>query len=65
MSQYAKAIYGTIAAVIGSLALLLTGDEGFTDISTREWLIVAGEALAVGGIVFGVKNKTKLDTTTY
>ena len=65
MSQYRKAIYGTLVSVVGSLALLVTGDETLSSVTQGEWLVVGAEALAVFGVVFGVTNKTKLDTTTY
>ena len=66
MSKYAKAIYGMLTAVIGSVALLLAGSaDTLADVTQGEWFVVAGEALAVLGVVYQVTNKTKLDTTTY
>ena len=53
----AKAFVGAIIALVGGLAFVITGDEGFSDVTTNEWLIVAGEALAVFVGVYFVPNK--------
>ena len=53
----AKAFAGAIIVLVGALAVVITGDEGFGDVTTAEWLIVSGEVLAVFAGVYFVPNK--------
>lgn len=55
-------VYGkAIAASLTTAGLLLlgfiTGDESFTDVSTREWIQIVIEVFGVGGIVYAVPNR--------
>lgn len=57
MQSVAKAIVAGIAALIGSLLLVITGGEGFADVTTAEWLVVAGSVLGVYGVTWVVPNR--------
>jgi len=57
MGKYAKAIAGGLAALVGALAVVITGNETFTDVTVSEWLFVAAQVLAVYGVVYLVPNK--------
>jgi hypothetical protein len=52
----AKAIAGAIAAAIGSLLLVLQGNETFADVNTVEWLTVALNVLGTFGVVYRIPN---------
>lgn len=52
----AKAIAGAIAAAIGSLLLVLQGNETFADVNTVEWLTVALNVLGTFGVVYRTTN---------
>ena len=54
----AKAFIGAAIALVGSLALIITGDETLSDISTAEAIVVAGEVLAVFAGVYFPTNKS-------
>lgn len=54
----AKAFIGAAIALVGSLALIITGDETLADVTTAEALVVAGEVLAVFAGVWFLPNKT-------
>lgn len=56
MSQYKKAIWAFFSSLIGGLALVITGHEGFADVTVAEWLVVAGQVVAVVGGVYGFRN---------
>lgn len=58
MGQYAKAIAGGLGALIGSLLLVMSGNETLADVTQVEWLIVAGNVLGTYGIVWKVRNAT-------
>ncbi len=53
-----KAFLGALIALVGSLALLVTGDETLANVTQAEWLVVAGEVLAVFSAVYFPTNKT-------
>ncbi len=53
-----KAFLGAAVALVGSLALIITGDETLSDISTAEAIVVAGEVLAVFAGVYFPTNKS-------
>lgn len=57
MLTFAKAIYATIISVLGSLAVVLTGDAGLGDLTTAQWVTVVLAALIAGGGVYGITNK--------
>jgi hypothetical protein len=51
--QYAgKAIVAGLTALIGGLLLVITGNEGFGDVSVAEWLLVAGTVLGSYGVTY-------------
>lgn len=52
----AKAIYATVIAFLGALAVPLVGDTGFGDITSGQWVTILLTALVAGGGVFGIKN---------
>jgi hypothetical protein len=53
-----KAFFGAAIALVGSLALLVTGDETLANVTQAEWLVVTGEVLAVFSAVYFPTNKT-------
>lgn len=53
MTVYLKAIFGSIAAGLGSLYQALDNDV----VTTQEWVAVAIAVVAAGGVVWGVPNK--------
>ena len=53
-----KAFLGAAAALAGSLALLVTGDETLANVTQAEWIVVAGEVIAVFSAVYFPVNKT-------
>ena len=58
MGKYAKAIAGVLTTAGILLLTFLTGDETFADVTQREWVQIAIELLAIGGIIYAVPNKT-------
>ncbi len=59
VQRSAKAFIGAAIAAIGGLVIVVTGSEGFGDVTTNEWLIVAGQTLAVFAGVYFPTNKTQ------
>jgi len=57
IGQVAKAVAGGLAAAIGSLLLVLQGNESFADVNTVEWLTVALNVLGTYGVVWAVPNQ--------
>ncbi len=57
MGKYAKAIAGGAAALVGGLLLVVTGNETLADVTTAEWLLVAGQVLGTYGFVYAVRNQ--------
>ena len=57
VAPYAKAVAGGVAAFVGSLMLVITGNEGFSDVTIAEWLLVVFNVLGVFGITWRVPNK--------
>lgn len=53
-----KAFIGAFIALVGSLALIVTGDETLANVTQAEWLVVTGEVLAVFAGVYFPANKT-------
>ena len=56
MKQVAKALYAWAVAGLGSLAAVLVGDVGFTDVTAGQWVTVVLAALVSGGGVYGIRN---------
>jgi len=57
MGQYAKAIAGGLAALIGSLLLVMSGNETIADVTQVEWLLVGANTLGSYGIIWKVPNR--------
>lgn len=57
VGQFAKAIYATVIAGLGSLAVPLVGDTGFGDLTAGQWVTIVLAALVAGGGVYGIPNK--------
>lgn len=57
MFTFAKAVYATIVAFLGSLAVVMVGDIGFGDITDGQWLAAVLLGLTAGGGVYGITNK--------
>jgi len=53
----AKALAGALAAAIGSLLLVLQGNETLNAVNTVEWLTVALNVLGTFGVVWRVPNR--------
>ena len=62
VKQAAKAFIGAAITLVGSLALIVTGDETLADITQAELLVVIGEVLAVFAGVWYLPNKPKSPT---
>jgi len=58
LGKYGKALAAVLYIVGVNLLVFITGDETFVDVTTREWIFVAVEALGAFGIVYAVPNKT-------
>ena len=57
LSPVAKAVAGGLAALIGSLLLVLQGNETLSDVNTVEWLTVALNVLGAYGVVWATPNR--------
>lgn len=55
-ASVAKAIAAGLAAAVGSLLLIVTGNETLADVSTAEWLLVAFNTLGAYGVTWRVPN---------
>ncbi len=53
-----KAIYAGIAQLIAGLVLVTVDGTTLGEVSTNQWLIIAGATLAAGGGVYGLSNKS-------
>ena len=53
----AKALAGGLAAAIGSLLLVLQGNDTLATVNTVEWLTVALNVLGTFGVVWRVPNR--------
>ncbi len=57
IAPVAKAFAAGLAALVGGLVLVVTGEDTFADVSVAEWLIVAGMVLGSYGFTWAVPNK--------
>ena len=57
MQKVTKAIYAGVAMLIASLILVTVDGGGFSEISTNQWLVIAGAVLGSAGGVYGLRNK--------
>lgn len=55
----AKAVFAGVLAFLGSIATVLVGDAGFSDVTDGQWVTAAVAALVAFGAVFGVTNGPK------
>ena len=55
MNYYIKAIAAVAVVILAALTSVIVGDEGFADVSTAEWLVVAGAALAEFIVIIGLQ----------
>lgn len=53
----AKAVAAGAAAVIGSLLLVVSGDETLATVTTAEWLLVALNTLGAFGVTWAIPNR--------
>ncbi len=58
IQKVAKAVYAGVAQLIAGLILVTIDGGGLTDVSTNEWLVIAGATLAAAGGVYGLTNKS-------
>ena len=54
---FAKAIFATVVAGLGSLTTVLVGDAGLADVKDGQWATIILAALVAGGGVYGITNK--------
>jgi hypothetical protein len=52
---YIKAFAAIAVVVIAALTAVVVGDEGLADVTTAEWLVVAGAALAEFIVIIGLQ----------
>jgi hypothetical protein len=52
-----RACFAALATFLTALATTLTGDQNLGDLTTLQWVIIAGGVLAAFGGVFGLKNQ--------
>lgn len=58
IGTFAKAIYATLVAFLGSLVTVMIGDVGFSDIQDGQWVAAVLAGLVAGGGVYGIRNAT-------
>ena len=54
-NYYIKAAAAVLIVVIAALTAVIVGDEGFADVTTAEWLVVAGAAVAEFVVIIGLQ----------
>jgi hypothetical protein len=54
--KIAKAIFAVLATFLGTLITALSGDQTFSELSTRTWLTIALATLIAGFGVYGISN---------
>ena len=59
IAPYLKAVAGGVAAGIGALLLVVTGNETVADVTFAEWLLVVLAVLGSFGIVSAVPTRSK------
>jgi hypothetical protein len=55
-ARSARALYAGGIIFLSSSAAAMTGDQGFSDLNTYQWLIIGGGTLAAFGGVWGFVN---------
>lgn len=61
LGYFAKAIYASLGAFVGSLATVTAGQITLGQVSLSQWLVALGAALTAGGVVYGVTNASPTD----
>lgn len=54
LGQFGKAAYAGLVSFLGTLAVVMVGDVGFTDVTDGQWLAAILEGLVVAGGVYGI-----------
>jgi hypothetical protein len=60
---YIKATAAVLIVIVGALAAVIVGDMTFGDVTTSQWLVVAGAALAEFVAILGLQ-KAPADIST-
>lgn len=60
LGQFAKAIYASLVAGLGSLAAVLVGDSSFSAVTAGQWVTIVLATLIAGGGTYGITNKPTL-----
>jgi len=55
-ARSARAVYAAGIVFISASASAITGEQGFSDLNTYQWLIIGGATLAAFGGVWGFVN---------
>lgn len=56
LGRSARAFYAAAVVFISASSTALVGDQGFSDLNTVQWLIIAGGSLTAFGGVWGFVN---------
>lgn len=56
IAPYAKAVATLLFLIVGALALVITGTEGFGDVTLAEWLAAITFVVLGTGLVYAVPN---------
>lgn len=56
VKKAAKAFYAALVAGLGALATTLTGEQNLGDLTTLQWVIIAGVVVGAFGGVYGITN---------
>ncbi len=57
LAQAAKAFYAAALALLAGLATTLTGDQNLGDLTTLQWVILAGSVLGAFGGTYRLTNR--------
>ncbi len=61
LSERRKAIRGAAVTLVGALSLVIVGNETIADVTTAEWLIVAGAVLGTGAVIERARNAAPVE----
>lgn len=59
VAPYAKAFATLVFLIVSALALVITGTEGFGDVTLAEWIAAIAFIVLGTGLVYAVPNTTK------
>lgn len=54
LAQFGKALFAGLIALLGSLATVLVGDVGLSDVTAGQWVIAALAALTAAAGVYRI-----------